>query len=498
MQGGEALSSWWLQKVWRQGWDLPALTKYLLQAWALGLAVWAPAVMLTDPILGSPDTWLELRVGQWIWTHSTVPTSDPFSVVGASRGWIAYSWFFQLSLFQLYQWFGLNGVLIGRVLSGMAVALSLYRLVMKRTSLFPWGAVLWGLALLSLKPLLFERAWLWTMAFFCLTLDFTSDVVERDSRRAFWLLPLIFVVWANVHIQFVYGLMVVGLAAGAAALRAVVTRVPSANSMARRLALLFALCGLATLINPYGHGIYSPLLSYTRHDFVFDAIKGFSSPAFREAHDWVRLGLLVACVAVVARTPRLWTWELGLALPALYVSFSFRRDSWMLAVLSAYWLAKADPRWAAMPARQARAWLGLLALIAGLVVSAWSNGALSEGAKIGAQYPEGAAAFVEKRGYGGALFNDFSSGGYLIWRLPHLKVSIDVRTDLHGDDRIARSHHVWSGLPGWDSDPDLNRADLIIAPKHWALTSLLKYHPRFELVFSDSVASVFVKRNSRR
>ena len=44
-------------------------------------------------------------------------------------------------------------------------------------------------------------------------------------------------------------------------------------------------------------------------------------------------------------------------------------------------------------------------------------------------YPARAAAFDESRGYGGPLFNDFNWGGYLIWRLPGLPVSVDGRTN---------------------------------------------------------------------
>ncbi len=48
-------------------------------------------------------------------------------------------------------------------------------------------------------------------------------------------------------------------------------------------------------------------------------------------------------------------------------------------------------------------------------------------------FPVAAAAFVKAHGYGGPVFNDYDWGGYLMWRLPHLSVSLDGRNTFRGD-----------------------------------------------------------------
>ena len=58
----------------------------------------------------------------------------------------------------------------------------------------------------------------------------------------------------------------------------------------------------------------------------------------------------------------------------------------------------------------------------------------------------------------GPLFNHFNRGGYLIWRVPRLRVSIDGRTNLHSEERIARSLSTWAGGKDWEKDPDLKAA----------------------------------------
>ena len=45
--------------------------------------------------------------------------------------------------------------------------------------------------------------------------------------------------------------------------------------------------------------------------------------------------------------------------------------------------------------------------------------------QVAGSFPEGAARFVEQHHLGGPLLNDLSWGGFLIWRLPQLPVAID-------------------------------------------------------------------------
>jgi hypothetical protein len=78
--------------------------------------------------------------------------------------------------------------------------------------------------------------------------------------------------------------------------------------------------------------------------------------------------------------------------------------------------------------------------------------------------------------------------------LPELPVSIDGRNDLYGDQRIMRSFNSWYGARDWDSDADLMSAHIVLGPRNLPLCSLLLHDSRFELVYEDDVAAVFVRR----
>jgi hypothetical protein len=64
--------------------------------------------------------------------------------------------------------------------------------------------------------------------------------------------------------------------------------------------------------------------------------------------------------------------------------------------------------------------------------------------------------------------------------------------NLHGDQRIERAGNTWSGLRGWESDPELMKARLVIGSVNDVLTNLLRTYSRFKLVYEDTVAAVFV------
>ena len=89
----------------------------------------------------------------------------------------------------------------------MLIALSVHQLV--RLARLPIAAemILTAAALAAMKPLMSPRPWLFTVLFFSMALlILVTRAREEGNTRALWFLPLIFAFWANLHIQFIYGL----------------------------------------------------------------------------------------------------------------------------------------------------------------------------------------------------------------------------------------------------------------------------------------------------
>jgi hypothetical protein len=75
-----------------------------------------------------------------------------------------------------------------------------------------------------------------------------------------------------------------------------------------------------------------------------------------------------------------------------------------------------------------------------------------------------------------------------------MPVSIDGRAAFYGDQRLDRSMATWNAEPDWASDAQLTQAGLVIGPVKAPLNQVLRLDPRFQLVFEDKVAVVFVRR----
>jgi hypothetical protein len=478
--------------VWRQG---------------LWVALYAiVAVAVTRPVLDE-DIWWHLRTGQWVIEHGGVPQTDPFSAYGQGRPWVAYSWLFEVLVFGLHRGLGLYGILLYRALMSLAVVVAVHRFVVRREPRFLPAFGLAGAATAALVPLLSERPWLFTILFTTWTLGAVLDLRAERAPYRVWLLPLVFVVWANVHIQFVYGLGVLALGCLAPVIDRLFRRDGSAEQAARvgtrawyQLVGLALACLLATLLNPYHVRLYAVVLEYAAQPGPYQLVYELTAPGFRALWDWSALGLTLGAAFALGRRARLSAFEVLLLGATAYLSFRARRDLWFVTLAALAILTASAGR--AVSAREVfrftrRRTAAIAAAVAVVMaVTACVRGLSPAGLEAAAaqKFPAAAAAFIEARGDAGPVYNKFNWGGYLIWALPRLPVGLDGRTNLHGDERMYRSGRTWEGLSGWQDDPELVAANLVVADATMALTGLLRHDPRFEVVYEDAVAVVFVRR----
>src|SRR4051794_22116751 len=102
--------------------------------WAIyALAVVATVRPVGEPIY-DPDVWWHLRVGQWVVENGSVTTTDPFSLPGQTKTWVAYSWLYEVLLYGLYSAAGLAGVVIYRVVLSLLIVAAIHSLVRRLES----------------------------------------------------------------------------------------------------------------------------------------------------------------------------------------------------------------------------------------------------------------------------------------------------------------------------------------------------------------------------
>jgi hypothetical protein len=452
-----------------------------------------------------PDIWWHLRTGEWIVAHHAVPFQDYFSAYGMGKPWLAYSWPFEVLVYFVHAHFGLVGIVYFTVAMALAIGFSVHRVV--RLARLPIVAevILTAAALAAMKPLMTPRPWLFTILFFSTELILIHRAREEGKTRWLWFLPLIFVVWANLHVQFIYGLALLGLLLTESLLLAAFDR--SRYQLDGRLLppnhlfMISALSFIATLVSPYHMLIYRPILEYIAQTGAFQNIDEFHPMFFRSPQDWIVLGLTLAAVFALGRQRKWLPFPSLLLLLGVLLGFRARRDVWVL-LLASVWVIGGYLRSAGFENQFAFTKRQILVVIVLVSAALYALGVQRQiheqdlQSVVAKAYPVAAAAEVRQRKLPGPLFNTLDWGGFLIWSLPELPVAIDGRTNLYGDERLESSLSVWQGYPGWETNPELLRAKLIIADHNRPLTWLLRKDSRYRIVYEDGTAVVFVQADS--
>ena len=469
----------------------PAAVRALL----LVLLYSLPIVLAVRPIT-DPDVWSHLRHGQWIVEHRAVPLVDAFSSRASGKRWIAYSWLFEVLVYGLYEGLGLLGLVLYTAGLAVLVTWALHRLMDQVQPDPVISCTLSASGILAMAPLLIHpRPWLLTIVFFIVEIGLILKVRRGGESWPFLLLPPLFVLWANVHIQFVYGLFALGVAAFEALIEG--GDLGSRRWRVGRMLGLLTLCGLATLVNPYGIRIYLAVYDAIAAIHPSLYLQEFQAPQFRSIFDWIMLAVTLGGVFVLGRNGTVRAWPGLLLASGVVLTFRTARDVWFGVVAALMVLGAQVPRGGENGRRLSGRWLlgvsTAVAVVAMASVSARAGRDRLEAA-VAETFPAGAAAAIERRGVSGSIYNHYDWGGYLMWRLPGLLVSIDGRAPLYGDARILRSVATWAGQEGWDTDPELLEAAVVVGDRKSALVSLLRGDARFELAYEDGIAAVFIPR----
>lgn len=459
---------------------------------------------MTQDVAIDPDIGWHLSAGQWMVKHGSVPATDPFSLYGQGKPWVAYSWLFELLLYGLVQVFGLVGLLVYTVVAAMAITSALFMLISKIERNPSMVIGLTALAIFGMAPLLrTPRPWLLTILLFILELDLLLTARRTGNTRHLILLPCLFAVWANLHIQFIYGLFALLVFLIEPLIEQTLRRPFSFGNVKSvfnsRLWLIGIASFLATLATPYHIHLYELIFDTIRQAGVYQYIVELQSMSFRNLSNWAVLGLTVYAAYLLGQKAEARFFPVLMLIAGLYLSFRTRRDVWFVVLTAVFIIASSRPS----PSigrrfKLKKAQLLLAASVVSLVVIliARKYKLTEEGLTdaMSKSFPTAAVEIVKTRGYPGPLFNPYVWGGFLIWKLPHLPVSMDGRAQLHGDERIERSLKTWNGAHDWADDSELAKARLVIADVNMPLASLLRFDKRFALVYEDSVAVLFIAK----
>ena len=494
---------------------------------AFALAAVALLIVAVDvtPITNN-DIFLHLETGEMILETRDVPRVDDFSALEPGRPWVVHEWLAAVVFHLIASVFGLDALIVLKAAVAITVAILLYAAA--RTS----GATpVVAVPMLLLVTLLgaarvMERPHVFT---FLMTAAFLLLLARRRSgmRTPLWVFVPLEIAWANLHGGFVFGPVLVALAAAGEAIDAALFRRAIGDGRrggaeALRLAALALVLSAVPLVNPYGPELFGYVFGHTTSAYtqwIYEWQPPFRS-SFRRTYMmryyvvWIVLGCVVFGGAAFRSVRRRAVPPGG--------TFAFLTFGFFLALSLRMNRNVTDFALATFPGMAATASVllteralvkrreGLVAAlgVAGIALAFWfaahgypysPTSRRPFGFGLGENHPVGAAEYLARIGIRGNGFNTYDSGAYLVYRLyPAVRVSMDsrnVQTE-NAYREYSRALVDRTALEGM-----LERVDATFVVVEWRkavrTARLVARLPGWALVHFDDLCAVYLREQGR-
>jgi hypothetical protein len=336
----------------------------------------------------------------------------------------------------------------------------------------------------------------------CVVITLILEAHRSGRIQLLYWLPAIFLVWANLHIQFIYGLFLLGVFVAVQVAQQVYTKFRGSPSFlvaptlpANRLMLIFAACFVATCIGPYWYHVYEVIITYSGQKYAYARIQEMQAINFRFSEHYVQLLMTAAGFFVVGWQKKLDPFKLLLLTACAVIGYRTARDTWFIVIPAAALIAdlygsereheKAESglEWAVL------ATVVCLAMLLSARHTNFTERGLNQA--MAREFPIGAVNYLRRFPVPGPLYNNLNWGGFLIWYMPDYPVAIDGRNDLYGDTIDARFNRTEEGHPSYVTDPFLNESGVVLLQRNLPLVEKLREDSRFTLVYEDKRAVVF-------
>jgi hypothetical protein len=470
----------------------------------LFIAIFTMAVRLP----ADTDTWWHLRSGQYIVENRIVPTTDPFSHTKAGQPWIDHGWLAQLFWYGLFALAGLPGLSLGLAL------------LVTFTFWLVWQVTPGNLYMRAFVMVLgaVTSAVIWVarpqMVSFLLAglILFLLEKYKREGWRWIYALPLVMLLWVNVHGGYAIGFMLLGVYIVGETFNRLTGHdedpVLSWRQI-RTLLLLGVIAFAVVVINPYGWQMWLYPFRTVGIGALRDFIQEWRSPDFHLSLTWAFLATLLLSLAALGRSPRRADWT-DLAMLGLWTFWSLfaSRNIGLYGLLTIPALARyADAAWgqylpvSSTSSRRQSArlnWVLLSLVICAALVKIGVVLNPQEAIKAEQEgLPAKAVQFIQENKPAGPLFNSYNWGGYLIFKLwPDYPVYIDGRTDLYDDAFIRRYLNAVAGGEGWQKTLDQDDINLVLIESDSTLARFLKGDPAWDILYQDTMATVFARKGN--
>ncbi|HET7212130.1 MAG TPA: hypothetical protein VFL79_00960 [Terriglobia bacterium] len=481
------------QRALRTCFSFPALMGALLIA--LNAVIMLPAFRL------EPDTWWHIKLGQEILLTGHWLKADIYSFTAYGNNPLAYEWLGEVLLAIAYKIAALRGLhtlLFG--LTSIILLLAYYYADLRSHN--SKAALAATVLIIPLAGMCFTlRPQLLGYIFLLITL-ISLERYKQGLQKSLWILPPLFLIWANTHGSFILGFCVLGLywVCGLVPFKqGGLVMEPWQPRQRIHMEIVFLL-GCVTL----------PFTPFGGEAFIFPIEKALYFPQ-QAAHieEWLPLNfsqwepkvmlllLLGFLLAQIAYRLTYRVEELFLILFTAFMTCVHTRFVILFALVFAPVLATLLARWAPTyePHKDKPVINAVLIIAIVLAIGRGVPSGKDLAKTVAKDFPVSAVQYMQHHPVPGPIYNDYGFGGYILWAMgPAQKVFIDGRGDFY-----ERAGVFSDFLSVQDIHPDAlailrtYRVNSCIIQRESPLATLLRARPGWKEIYKDPLSSIFVR-----
>ncbi len=453
------------------------------------IAIALPIVALLRPKLSTIDLAYQIRAGQIMLESHHVLTRDVFTFTAAGTPWLNQQWGAQVIFAAVFRAGGWPGLVLMRALLGGLVYTFVFLACRwrgigpKKAAMLTLGSFAVSYGGLILRPQLLG------LALFALVTWILAR--RRQNPTWIWTIPIVVVVWANVHGSFFLGPLLVGL---------FYFQDRYEGRPVRSTASVAVVSILAANLNPFGYRVWGYAVGIPTNRVVANTIVEWRPPSVRTP-----LGLLfflsaAAVVALLASQDRRIGWPSLLTLGIFFFIGLF-------AVRGIFWWALVAPVVVARELESRRVsrstdrglpalnWaLVLLVVMLGMASLPWWRTANGQGRLLD-HAPIALTESLHHVPGGGRMFNPQIWGSWFELAVPERKVFVDPRIEVFKESTWHDYDSVSAASPSWQSILDRWRIEIVVASWHQQRQLIGELHraPGWRLLYEDNQGSLFIR-----
>ncbi len=465
---------------------------------------------LSIPLFWNYDIWFDLKSGE-IFSKYGVIFHDVFAYTTAGRTWYPFEWLFQVLVYYIKLFLGVNGINIFTAAAATLTVFLVYKILRKIFNLKLYLSLLLSfLFYASTQEFYPTRPQILAYIFLLFNLYLILNYFFK-GKNLLWLTIPITLAWANLHgsifldIAFFAGFALVSL------VNYFLFKEKTWIKKFWTLAIYIPITFIFTILPPLGFTQYKLLLLfYQNRTLITRFISEWAPLSVTPFSFYLYMGTIVVVTAlflylnVRSKSIRKNLWVI-VFIPLIFAPFAASRNNFYgylaLTFVAGNFLSKI----------KLNKYIITL-LLAILAFHVWmTNDKRNSQVFDSLYYPVQAVKFIKNYKLQGNMFNEYGFGGYFLYELyPEQKVYIDGRTDLYLEKEMPETLELAykKNLPDDQYKKILddlwNKNNISFVEMRTQKNDLLRKiarilqdDPNWSLVFWDDATQIFVRRDGK-